>query len=226
MNSVAVVVPTYNEAAVIGTVLDQLLARGHLIVVVDDGSADETYGIIRQRPVVALRHAVNLGQGAALQTGLSYVCGRSDIGFVVTFDSDGQHLAGDIDALLRPLREQQCDVALGSRFLAGAVAENMSRSKRLTLKLAIAATRVATGLRVTDVHNGLRAFRIEVARRLNLHHNRMAHASEILTFISRQRLRYREVPVHIVYTAYSTRKGQTAFHSLNILWELLTARLG
>lgn len=226
MSDVAVIVPAYNEAAVIGTVLSQLVGTGHDIVVVDDGSRDDTAEVAARFPVTVLRHAINLGQGAALQTGIEYAAALPHVRFIVTFDSDGQHDAADLDALVAPLRDGSAAVVLGSRFLTGARAENLPLSKRITLQTAILFTRFTTKLRVTDVHNGLRALRVDVARELKLRQNRMAHASEILTWIADRKLPYQEVPVRIEYTDYSLRKGQSMFHSLNILWEVLTARLG
>lgn len=224
-SAVAVVVPAYNEASVLGRVLDELGQRPYTIIVVDDGSTDDTSQVAATRNVTLLRHPINLGQGAALQTGIAYALACTEAPFLVTFDSDGQHTAEDIDRLLEPLRANTMDVALGSRFLEAGGTENLPLSKRMALKLGVWFTRVMTGLQVTDAHNGLRALTRSAASQFDLRQNRMAHASEILSVIAQRKLRYVEVPVRIRYTEYSLRKGQTALHSLNILWELLTARV-
>lgn len=115
-SSVFVVVPVLNEGPVIKSALQPLLDKGYSVVCVDDGSGDNTWSIIRSLPVYSLRHAVNLGQGAALQTGMTFAVTRG-AEFIIHFDADGQHDADDVDVLLEPLRNGDADVVLGSRFL-------------------------------------------------------------------------------------------------------------
>ncbi len=220
-SSVWVIIPAYNEAQVIVEVLRELLDYNpsYQVVVVDDGSSDGTAAIARNLPVHVLSHPVNLGQGAALATGIEYAL-RQKAEVVVTFDADGQMRPQDIGTLVNEVVDGQVDVALGSRFLTSAP-EGISRMKRILLKLATVLTRITTGLKITDAHNGIRAFRAEAVRKLVLTQNQMAHASEILSEIARNKLVYREVPVKIRYTTYSKAKGQSIFNSINILFELL-----
>ena len=217
-------VPAYNEASVIVGTLRPLLEAGFHIVLVDDGSTDETYAAACTLPVHVLRHPVNLGQGAALQTGITYAlkCGAEA---VVHFDADGQHDPGAVARLLAPVISGQAEVALGSRFLQGGGDGEIPRLKRWILRFACGVTRAATGMRITDTHNGLRAFTAPAARRLHIRENRMAHASEILGAIRKLDLRYVEVPVRIRYTDYSRRKGQSIFNALNILIDLCLRRI-
>ena len=216
-----VVVPAYNEARVIGSVVEELVARGHCVVVVDDGSGDGTPDAARRAGAVVLRHAVNRGQGAALQTGIAYAL-RRGAEHIVTFDSDGQHVAEDVDALVAPLLAGRADVTLGSRFIGSS--EGMPGGRKAILALAVVFTRVASGARVTDTHNGLRAFTRAAAAKLDIRLDRMAHASEILDQIVRHGLRYEEVPVHVRYTDYSRRKGQSSFAALRILADYVVGR--
>ncbi len=220
-----VVVPAYNEEKAIGPVLAQLVGYPYGTVVVDDGSADDTAKKAMAFPVVVLRHVFNLGQGAALQTGMEYALRFPETRYVVTFDSDGQHSADDIERLLGPLRAGTHDVVLGSRFLRDGGATDIKTSKRLFLKLAVAFTRLATGLPLTDTHNGLRAFTAEAAARLHITQNRMAHASEIIAQIAALKLRWCEVPVTVSYTSYSVAKGQGMLNSINILWDMARGRM-
>ena len=220
--SVWVVIPAYNEAAVLGSVLGELQQcdPSYNVVVVDDGSSDQTAAVAGGLPVHLLVHPVNLGQGAALATGIEYALGKkADI--VVTFDADGQMCPQDIALLVKEVAEGAVDVALGSRFLTLAPAA-MPRMKKVLLKLATVLTRLSTGLKVTDTHNGIRAFRAEALGKIVLTQNRMAHASEMLSEIARNKLIYKEVPVSIRYTQYSKAKGQSIFNSINILFELFT----
>ena len=167
-------------------------------------------------------HCVNLGQGAALQTGIQFAVGKG-ADYVVTFDADGQHRASDIELLLDSLTKQSADFALGSRFLGRAPA--MPLSRRMLLKVATWFTRRATGLQLTDTHNGLRAMTRRGASHIALRQNRMAHASELLHQIARSSLGYVEVPVTIEYSAYSLAKGQKLSDSLRILVDLSAQRL-
>lgn len=220
-----VVIPAYNEERVIGDVLRSLAPFPYRVIVVDDGSSDATVAEIAQHPVTLVRHSVNLGQGAALQTGVQYALLSPQTKYIVTFDSDGQHDPNDIAQVLAPLRVGTYDVALGSRFLRSADVEHVPLSRRITLKLALWLSRVTTGLALTDTHNGLRAFTAAAAARMEITQNRMAHASEILALIAQLHLRYCEVPVRIVYTEYSRAKGQSFLSGINILWDLVRGGL-
>ena len=217
-----VVVAAYNEQARLDTTLQGLLAHCPHVVVVDDGSTDETKGVAWSRGVWVLRHLVNCGQGAALQTGIAFALNRG-AEYIVTFDADGQHDPADIAELLRPLREGRADVALGSRFLGETT--GMPWGRWLVLKLGVLVTRILSNVRVTDTHNGLRAFSREAASQLEITQNRMAHASEILDEIRRHRLRFVEVPVRVVYTAESLAKGQSSWNALKIFGQLVLGRV-
>ncbi len=218
---ITVVIPAYNEAEAVGVVVAELVERGHRVVVVDDGSRDATAQAAKRNGAIVLRHSVNRGQGAALQTGIAYAI-RKRADYIVTFDSDGQHAAEDVDALVAPLLARRADVVLGSRFLGST--EGMTAVRRMMLKAAVLFTRYASGARVTDTHNGLRAFTRAAAAKLDIRLDRMAHASEILDQIVGRGLRYEEVPVHVRYTAYSRRKGQSSIAALRILADYVLGR--
>jgi len=216
-----VVIAAYNEGRVIDRVVADVARCGCSIVVVDDCSSDQTAAAARQADAV-IRHPVNLGQGAALQTGIDYALAR-DTDIIVTFDGDGQHRAADIASLVQALEESPADFALGSRFLGCSVGLPLSRA--LLLKAAILFTRLTTGLRLSDTHNGLRAMTRRGAGLIRLRQNRMAHASEILAQIAASGLRYVEVPVCIEYNGYSLAKGQRLSDALIILLDLFARRL-
>jgi glycosyltransferase involved in cell wall biosynthesis len=213
-----VVIPAYNETEAVRGVVEDLLARGYPVVVVDDGSRVPLRQVLSGTAVHLLRHVINLGQGAALQTGIRYALERG-AEIIVTFDADGQHQSTDIPALSAPIRAGRADVALGSRFLAGGQAVHITRTKHAVLKLAVVFTRWTTGLAVTDTHNGLRALSRKGAQTLHITQNGMAHASQILQQIAAHRLAFAEVPVTVVYTEYSVRKGQRLTNAFNILWD-------
>lgn len=215
--NVWVVIPMFNEARVVGDVVREVSTIFPNVVCVDDASTDDSAQVASLGGALVLRHVVNLGQGAALQTGIEYaVMAGAEI--VVTFDADGQHRVEDAESLVHAV-EAGADVALGSRFLDKQT--RVSRVKRITLKLATVLGNLTTGIKLTDAHNGLRAFTREVAQTMNLQQNRMAHASEIISLVASKKWTYREVPVLIEYTEYSKSKGQSVWNSINILRDLL-----
>lgn len=220
--SVWVVVAAYNEVRVIGRVVADLIRHRYAVIVVDDGSMDDTGRWARAAGAKVITHPVNLGQGAALQTGIQLAVSKG-ADYVVTFDADGQHRASDIETLLDSLKTHSVDFALGSRFLGCAPA--MPLARRTLLKAATWFTRLATGLQLSDTHNGLRAMTRRGASHITLRQNRMAHASELLHQIARSSLGYVEVPVTIEYSAYSLAKGQRLSDSLRILVDLSAQRL-
>ena len=217
-----VILGAYNEASVIAAVVADLRRAAYRVVVVDDGSSDATADVAAKAGAFVIEHPINLGQGAALQTGLDFAL-RAGAKIIVTFDADGQHRAADIAPLVEALSAENADFALGSRFRGNSV--NLPRTRRLLLKAATAFTRFTTGLAITDTHNGLRAMTQRGARCIQLRQNRMAHASEILHQIAASGLKYVEAPVTIEYSAYSLAKGQTLADSLFILVDLFARRL-
>jgi glycosyltransferase involved in cell wall biosynthesis len=217
-----IVIAAFNEAEAIGHVVHELCATYPNVVVVDDGSWDDTCERARSAGAVVLRHLVNRGQGAALQTGISYALGRG-AEVVATFDADGQHCPSDLPALVLPILRGEVDICLGSRFLGQA--STMPRRRRNLLRAAVAFTRVTSGMRLSDTHNGLRAFSRRAAAHFDIQLDRMAHASELLDQVRSSGLPYREVPVHIRYTSYSLAKGQRESAALRVALQYLIGRL-
>ena len=213
-----VVVPLYNEASVITDVVRDIRTTFPQVVCVDDGSSDGSAVAARKGGAVVVQHPVNLGQGAALQTGIAYALRDPEMRYVVTFDADGQHRVEDARAMVEELRADKADVVFGSRFLDSRT--KPSKAKRLLLRAAVAYTNMTTKMRLTDAHNGLRVMNRSVAERLDIRQNRMAHASEIVEQIGSAGFRYTEHPVHIIYTDYSRSKGQSMLNSVNILTEM------
>lgn len=222
-SSTFVVIPAYNEAQSIGSVIGELRPRHRNIVVVDDGSTDNTASVSLQAGAIVLRHVVNRGQGAALQTGIRYALSRG-AHCIVTFDADGQHRVDDLDALTAPILRGECDFVLGSRFL-NSTGLKIPFGRRITLWLAIRFTRIVNRLPITDTHNGLRAFSRRGAERIDLQLDRMAHATELLDQIRESGLRYREVAVQVRYTDYSRAKGQSARGAFRIVLHYILGRV-
>ncbi|UXY15539.1 glycosyltransferase family 2 protein [Chitiniphilus purpureus] len=221
MNDVWLVVAAYNEGSVIKEVLNDALDFFPNIVVVDDGSQDETAASILETGAWCVIHPINLGQGAALQTGITFALSRG-ASFIATFDADGQHDPKDVVGMVEQMKLSSADVILGSRFKGNTI--GMPRIKQLFLRLAVFYTNLTSSVKLTDAHNGLRLFNRKAAMDLRIRQNRMAHASEIIDFIGKMKWVYEEYPVTIKYTDYSIRKGQRMSNSVSIVMDQLLSK--
>ncbi|MGC4036026.1 MAG: glycosyltransferase family 2 protein [Chitinophagaceae bacterium] len=217
--SVYVIIPVYNETEVIRDVIQNILGRGYEVVIVDDGSEDGLFGVISGLPVHYIRHELNLGQGAAIQTGIQFAITK-DPEILVTFDADGQHEANDIPLMIDYLSVHQLDIVFGSRFLEVSPTK-LSAMRKMILKIARVFNFFFSGIMLSDAHNGLRVFNNRTAAVLNIIENKMAHATEILIQIKKNKLKYGEYPVHISYSDYSKRKGQKISYGFKIIQDIL-----
>jgi len=220
--NVWVVIAAYNEEKVVGNTVRTVLASYPNVVVVSDGSPDRTAEEAASAGAAVLRHPINLGQGAALQTGMDYALSRG-AEFIVTFDADGQHRVQDIGTMLAKLKSENADIAFGSRFLGDAV--GITARKRIVLKLGVLFNFLVTGLLMTDAHNGLRVMTANAARQIRIRQNGMAHASEFIEQVARLKLKYIEVPIVVIYTDYSAAKGQRLGNSFNIALDVLGGKV-
>lgn len=222
-NNIFIIVPVFNEKKeVLEQTINELLKTSYRIVVVNDASAGEII-LPCSRNIYLLQHAVNLGQGAALQTGIEFALSK-EADYLVTFDADGQHLTEDIHAMLLPLQKNEAAITLASRFLKPGL-HNAPWLKKLFLKMGRRINYLFTGLYLSDAHNGLRAMSRYAAEKILLKENRMAHATEILSLIKKHRLKYKEVPATVTYTEYSKNKGQSVFNSIRIFFDLVLHKL-
>ncbi|AJF61417.1 TPA: glycosyltransferase family 2 protein [Candidatus Woesearchaeota archaeon] len=217
-----IVIAAFNEEKKIGKVLDSLLAEkcGN-IVVVDDGSADNTAKIAESKKVHVLKHSLNRGQGAALKTGIDYAL-QEGADIIVTYDADGQFLPEDIEKVVAPVKRKEADIVLGSRFLGKAV--NMPFSKKIVLKLGVLVVLLLYRIKITDSQSGFRALSRKAAEKIKLTTDRMEHASEFFWEIMRNRLKYKEVPITVIYDDYSISKGQKWTKSIELGLKMLFRR--
>jgi len=224
VNDVFIIVPSFNENEQLRQTVRSLLTQPFQVVVVDDGSKEEQSNFLKGLPVFYIRHTVNLGQGAALQTGTDFAVSRG-ANFIVHFDADGQHNPQDLHSMLAPLVRRRADITIGSRFLRKESAATIPFSRKIILYLGRIFNFLYTGLWLSDAHNGFRAFTKTAARDIRITENRMAHASEILYLIRKHRLKAVEIPVTVLYTEYSIKKGQKGWNGIRIAFDLLLHKL-
>ncbi|MFC8452902.1 glycosyltransferase family 2 protein [Kitasatospora sp. NPDC057223] len=217
-DDVWLVIPAYNEGTVIAEVIEGARKVFPNIVVVDDGSTDNSAEHIMTTGAHLVQHPVNLGQGAALQTGLAYALKQPGAQYFATFDADGQHQTPDVEKMVALLRADESDVVLGSRFIEQT--GEVPWIKRVVLRTAATVSPTARKLNLTDSHNGLRVLNRHAAAKVRITMNGMAHASELVAFLAASGLRVMEVPVDILYTEYSRSKGQSLINGVNILFDI------
>ncbi|MBU0540095.1 glycosyltransferase family 2 protein [Patescibacteria group bacterium] len=217
---VTAVIPAYQEGARISKTVLAVLPYVDEIIVIDDGSEDETRLNAWREGAVVLRHGINRGQGAALRTGNEAALKRG-AEIIVHIDADGQHDPISIPQLLIPIQQDTADVVLGSRFLGGeAVGIPWSRKALLNAARTFNAFAVGVPRSVTDPQSGFRAMTAKAVRMIDFKQDKMAHCSEILRLVTRSSLRWQEVPVCVHYSEESLKKGQKPWDAARIAWQL------
>jgi polyprenyl-phospho-N-acetylgalactosaminyl synthase len=212
-----VVVPAFNEAGVIGDVIADLRSVFTQVVCVDDGSGDDTGDIALRAGAHLVRHPVNLGQGAAIQTGVEYARRQPGAQVFATFDGDGQHRVKDLFTMIARLGAGDVDVVIGTRFGPGVTRPPLM--KRVVLRTAARLSPRGRRLGLTDTNNGLRVFNKTVADGLDITMSGMSHATEFIMLIAENRWRVAEEPVEVLYTEYSKSKGQPLLNGVNIIFD-------
>jgi len=221
-----IIVPAFNAEEAIEEVVRSLKDKYQNVVVVDDGSVDQTFAKAKNHGAVVLRHVLNRGQGAALRTGTEFAFDHGE-DTIVHFDADGQMMVDDIAKIIQPVINGKVDISIGSRFLGRVI--NISRSKRLVLFFGRLYLWIFFGVRLSDNQCGFRALSRKAAGNIQITEDKMGHASEILIEVFKKNIKYVEVPVTIVYTDYSkehTNHGRFHFLSgLKIALDLVVNRL-
>jgi polyprenyl-phospho-N-acetylgalactosaminyl synthase len=214
-----IVIPAFNEAPVIGEVIAGVRSVFDHVVCVDDGSTDGTGDVALRAGAHLVRHPVNLGQGAAIQTGVEYARRQPGAQIFATFDADGQHRVKDLAAMVARLRAGDVDVLIGTRFAADNGGSRPPFLKRIVLQTAARLSRRGRRLGLTDTNNGLRVFSKTVADGLNITLSGMSHANEFVLLIAENHWRVAEEPVEVLYTEYSKSKGQPLLNGVNIIFD-------
>lgn len=198
-----IILPAYCESKVIKEVIASIKKEGFTnIIVVDDGSNDNTYEEAKSTGVITISHPINRGKGAATQTGID-AAKLLNADIIVTMDSDGQHDPKDIKKLIKPIVDQKADVVIGSRMLNN---KDMPQSRILMNKIANIVTYVFFGIMVSDSQSGLRAYSKKAYTSVYTYLDRYEFESEMLGQIKEANLKIKEVPIKVIYTDYSKSK--------------------
>ena len=217
-----IVIPAYNEEKVIGGVIDNLKKRGlKNIIVVDDGSSDNTSKIAKKHGAKAYSHVINRGLGGALNTGITAAL-LSGADIIATCDADGQHDPKDVKRAIKTLVDEGYDAVMGSRMINS---KGMSLSRKILNNGANFLTYLLFGIYVTDTQGGLRVFSRSAAEKIKIKTNRMEVSSEIIKEIGRNKLRFKEIPIKAIYTDYSLMKGQKNANAFRIIYKLILSRI-
>lgn len=222
-NSTIIIVPAYNEAGMIRQTVQNLLERNYSVVVVDDASTDNTREVIAGLQIVYIRHLINLGQGAAIRTGIEYALTKP-FKYLVTFDADGQHSVEDIPEMIAALITNNAEIAFGSRFLPGATA-NFTAARKRMLKFARFVNYLTSGILLSDANNGLRVMTYRAAHQIQITENRSSHNAQVQKIIKSKGLNYTECPVNISYSDYSKKKGLRNINSIRVLYDLILFKI-
>jgi glycosyltransferase involved in cell wall biosynthesis len=224
MKQLTLILPVLNEAEVLAEVLTRLkttlkkLPLKTEIAVVNDGSFDSSAKIAREQGATVLTHLINRGLGAALGTGLAYAK-QKKVDFAVTFDSDGQHDPADIAKVLAPLLSGRADVVVGSRSLSRE--GKMPVLRRINNYAFNVLTWIFFGQRSSDSLSGFRGFNRRAIRLIRLKTERMEVSNEFFAEIKRHRLHLEEVPIKVIYTPYSMKKGVKPGNVFAIIFRLV-----
>lgn len=209
-----IVIPAKDESTRIGSVLHSLRDLGYMhIVVVDDGSSDETAALASGFGAHVISHPINMGPGAATQTGITYSL-EQGAEYIVTIDADTQHYPKDINKLLKAIVKHNAEVVIGSRFLSE---NNIPLTRIFYNKIANVVTYMATGIYLSDSQSGMKAFTAEFAENSQLYHNGFEFCVEIIRNIRKHKVKHVEVPIRVKYTADTMSKGQNLWVGFQML---------
>lgn len=207
-------IPCYNEAVTIGSVVLQTRKYVDEVLVIDDGSTDDTRSIALEAGAKVITHAVNSGKGSAVRTALKYAQdGTFD--FIVLLDGDGQHDPREIPALMKPVQEGTADLVIGSRFLSNR--NRIPKYRRLGQKVLTAMTNIASKNATTDSQSGFRVLNRAAIEHFTLDSKDYNVESDMITTLSAQGIAITEVPISVTYDVPNKHKKNPITHGFGVL---------
>lgn len=223
------IIPAYGEKEIPIKIIGEIIAKNYGVILIDDGKnwdlVEKLHSKYKEKPIVTIKHIVNLWQWWWLETWAEYIRRFwKNIKYVIHFDADWQHRLEDLKEFQEAFKEDpDLEIALWSRFLGSTV--NMPKSKKITLKIWILFTRIFSWIKLTDTHNGYRMMKKETLDKIHITMNRMEHASEILDIIKHKKIKYKEVPIVVVYSEYSMSKGQKISNWFKIVKNMIYQKI-
>ncbi|MEE9374063.1 MAG: glycosyltransferase family 2 protein [Saprospiraceae bacterium] len=215
-----IVLPAKDEGLRIGKVIDAILAVGYQnIVLVNDASTDNTAEIgYSYSSVIVLNHIINLGSGGATKTGLDYAVIKG-AKYIATIDADGQHLAEDLDMLLKEIQKDDYDLIVGSRFIKN---NTIPKSRIFFNKVGNIISLMLTGKYLTDSQSGLKVMTGDLAKKISIEYNGFEFCMEIIKNAKHHKARIKELPISVMYDKATTEKGQNIWSGLNMIKRILS----
>lgn len=216
---IALIMPCYKNHAEI-TLVKKILKNWYWIIFIDDGFnsselIENLHSLSKNSNIVVISHPCNLWQWAALQTWQEYALQHTNIPYFMHFDSDGQHDINDIPLFLNAIEQNpELDIVIWSRFLD--IKSNIPFWRRINKKLQILFTRIVIWLPLSDTHNWLRIMKRQTLSKLTITLNDYTHASEIEFLIKHNKLKRKEVPMHVIYEDHHINSGQPLSNAINI----------
>jgi len=215
-NEALIIIPVFNEYKNIIKVIKDLENWFENIVIIDDGSTDNTFELINNLDITYIRHFLNLGQGAAIESGLHFFLENTSYNYAITFDGDGQNRAEDAFKMLNLAKNENLDAVIGSRFLDKKLSRKIPKFKKIILKMARFYESIFYSIKLSDAHNGLRVLEREFVKKylIPINNHDMSHASEISYKIFKSNCKFKEFPVLV---KYNKKRTQNPINSINIV---------
>ncbi|MBE6508351.1 MAG: glycosyltransferase family 2 protein [Methanobrevibacter sp.] len=216
-----VIIPAFNEEAAIGGVVKKSLQYADEVLVVDDGSSDNTSQIARDSGALLLSHPANCGKGGSLKDAFKKAEGYD---IVVTIDGDGQHNPDEIPLLIKPIEEGKADFVNGSRYLNG-FDDNTPAYRRVGQTVLDIATNVTAGTHLTDSQSGFRAFRGDTISCYKFRDPGFGIESEMIADASENNLRILEVPITVSYDVENSSSKGPVTHGVGVLVKIIKDKI-
>ncbi|MBR0370259.1 MAG: glycosyltransferase family 2 protein [Methanobrevibacter sp.] len=220
-NSTFVVLPAYNEATRIRPVLEDIARKGYNMVLVNDGSSDNTLEVIKQvkkefpDKIHIFSLLINRGVGIATQTGFEAVL-KFNPKYIVSMDSDGQHSADDLDEVIKPLVTGEAQAVIGVRPF-----KDMPKSRSFANSIMNILTRIFYRVNVSDSQTGFRAITVEALDKISINATGYLISSEFIREINDNNIPFAEVPIQTIYTPETQAKGTNVKVAFKILLQMI-----
>jgi glycosyltransferase involved in cell wall biosynthesis len=216
---VLVCVPAFNEANTISDIVNRCKKYADEVIVYDDGSTDNTHQVAVSAGATVIRTPENKGYGVAIRS-LFQAAKEQDADIMITLDSDGQHNPDHIPRLIEPLRTQNFDLVIGSRFLSKDDKEKIPRYRSFGIKTITKLTQSASYSGLTDSQSGFRAYNKNALSKINLFEDGMAVSTEILLRAREKNLLATEVPITINYETDDTSTHNPISHGIGVVYSV------